>query len=103
MVIKWTNKASLRLQSIHDYYQEVSNGKVAKNIIKEILNATKILSKYPQIAAVEPYLNNSPQVYRSLVVKPDYKIIYFIDGENIVIATIWNCRQNPENMRADVE
>jgi plasmid stabilization system protein ParE len=105
MVIQWTNKAQMRLRDIFEYYQEVSSKKVAKNMITEIIQTTKTLSNYPQMAAIEPYLRDCSKTYRSFVVKHIFKIVYFIDeGKNvIVIATIWSCRQNPETLRNEIE
>jgi hypothetical protein len=56
------------------------------------------LEQSPQLSKKEELLENRAFDYRSVVVGK-YKVIYFIDDQQIVIAAVFDCRQNPKKMK----
>lgn len=54
-------------------------------IIKDIKTSVDTLSKFTQMGILEPVLSDSPVSFRYLVVRDNYKIIYFIDEEKAII------------------
>jgi plasmid stabilization system protein ParE len=102
MVIEWTAKAKQQLKNIFDYYAEVAGRKIAKRIVAEISDTTKLLANFPQMAAVEPVLSGFTKTFRSLVVKKTHKVIYYVEGEKIYISAVWDCRQDPDRLKATV-
>ncbi|GAB6008505.1 type II toxin-antitoxin system RelE/ParE family toxin [Dysgonomonas reticulitermitis] len=103
MKINWTHKADARIDEILDFYKEKSP-KVAKEILVDINKTVEPLVKFPQMAAIEPVLSDLPISFRSLIVRNIYKIIYYVDENNgtINIVTVWDCRQNPKNLKDEV-
>jgi plasmid stabilization system protein ParE len=99
MVIYWTDKAKQHLHNIFDYYAEVASSKIASKLVADITTATYPLAKFPQMAPVESALVEFPQEFRSLLVRKKYKVIYFVENESIHIVAVWNCRQNPDNLK----
>jgi len=97
MVIIWLPLAEESLEDIFLFYEEKSL-QVARTIISDIRQATKQLSIFPEMAAVEQFLSERPEIFRSLVVRQTYKIVYFIKNQCIYIADIWDCRQNPNTL-----
>lgn len=89
----WLPLAIERLEEIHTYYKEKSK-QVANQIKKDIKSATISLKEFPQMGTLEPTLSELSIDFRYLVVRGNYKIIYFIEDENVNIATIWDCRQD---------
>jgi len=102
MVIEWADRAKWRLRSIFDYYNLVAGREIATALVTDIKNAVKSLLKFPKMAAVEPYLIEFPQEFRSLVVRRHFKVIYFVTETKIYIVTIWDCRQNPDNLKFEI-
>jgi hypothetical protein len=52
------------------------------------------------MAPIEPSLSGRSETFRALLVRNQYKIIYYVDelaGE-VVIVTVWDCRRNPEKL-----
>lgn len=90
--IVWLPKAIERLQAIHTFYLSKSQ-KSANTLKKDIIAAAKLLYQHPEIGLIEPILSDLPICFRSLVVRNNYKIIYYISEQTIYIATIWDCRQ----------
>jgi plasmid stabilization system protein ParE len=101
MVIVWLPQAEEALNSIHFYYSEKSL-QAASKMISDIKQATERLVDYPEKAFREPLLSERPETFRSLIIKKIYKIIYYVNGDIIYIADIWNCRQNPITLRSRI-
>jgi plasmid stabilization system protein ParE len=101
--IIWLPKAKIRVKEIHSYYKGKSKS-VANKLKNDIKSSTIPLNNFPQMGALEPILSDLPISFRYLVVRDNYKIIYFVDEEQeiINIVTIWDCRQNPKELRKEV-
>jgi plasmid stabilization system protein ParE len=98
MKIIWSPRAIRDLERAYNFYVE-KNERAAEDIFNSILNEIKILSVAPHIAQKEPLLSREPETYRSLVVVSGrFKIIYYIESDNIIITHVWDCRQNPVNL-----
>ncbi|GHV61804.1 hypothetical protein FACS1894195_2900 [Bacteroidia bacterium] len=93
MTIRYTQLAQKRLNEIFDFVAE-NNPRAATILYNKILSEVEILQHFPQLAAVEPLLSKYSETFRSLVVRQHYKVIYFIEDKTIVIATVWDCRQD---------
>jgi len=94
----WTDTARFQLEDIFDYYKEKANVKVARKLVKKIIDRTIQLEKNPKSGTKEPLLYKRKFEYRYLV-EGNYKIIYWIKENYINIATVFDCRQNPEKMK----
>lgn len=100
MVIKWTVEAEENIDKICRFYEERSL-KVAKEIFAEIHTSVKRLTAFPKMAAIEPILSHRPENFRSLLVRDLFKVVYFLNesDQEIVIVTVFDCRQNPSNLK----
>lgn len=97
MGIIWTDFATQNLKSIFDYYTEKANTKVAHKIRREILDSTLRLKKHPNSGQTEVNLEKLNLKHRYVVVG-NYKVIYRIESESIIIIDIFDTRQNPNKM-----
>ena len=96
MKIRWLEPAKSDIKTIHDFYAKDKSIKVANKISNEIVQASRSLTKFPNMASVETELTDKRgKEYRSLLVRKHYKVIYFIDGDFIYIAAVWDCRTDP--------
>jgi len=103
MEIRWTKTADQSLDTIFSFYKELSE-RAANRIILDIFTETKYLAIFPQMAPIEPLLSEKNEIFRALLVKNLFKIIYYIDeiADEVVIVTVWDCRQNPEKLTDSV-
>jgi plasmid stabilization system protein ParE len=90
--IVWSNRAKIRLYAILDFYivrnkSKVYSIKLQKLISKEV----NLLLKQPDLG-----LKTSEQTTRGLIIQ-DYIVYYEITDDKIIIHTIWDCRQNPDD------
>nr|WP_294899729.1 type II toxin-antitoxin system RelE/ParE family toxin [uncultured Pedobacter sp.] len=98
--IFWSLIAENRLRDIFNYYKVKAGLKVARKIANEIVEKTINLENHPKMGVVEELLIDRPQEFRYLV-STNYKIIYYINYETkrIVIANVFDTRQNPEKIQ----
>jgi plasmid stabilization system protein ParE len=90
--IVWSNRAKIRLYAILDFYivrnkSKVYSIKLQKLISKEV----NILLKQPDLG-----LKTSEDSIRGLIIE-NYIVYYEITDDKIIIHTIWDSRQNPDN------
>lgn len=97
MEIIWTDFAIQNLKTISEYYAEKASKRVAHKIRKEILNSTRQLKKHPESGQQELNLIQLKQEHR-YIVAGNYKVIYRIEKEFIIIIDIFDTRQNPSKM-----
>jgi plasmid stabilization system protein ParE len=90
------------MEGIYSFISHV-NERAAVETYNAILDKAELLSSFPQIARIEPLLVGASKQFRALLVKKLYKVIYYIEGETIYIATVWDCRRNPVALVTEVE
>ncbi|WP_336731744.1 type II toxin-antitoxin system RelE/ParE family toxin [Chryseobacterium sp. VD8] len=97
MKIIWTEFAIENLKIIFDYYASKANKNVAHKIRKQIFKSTKQLIQNPQSGQLELHLEKLNQQHR-YILSGNYKIIYKLDHEYIIIHDVFDARQNPTTM-----
>jgi plasmid stabilization system protein ParE len=97
MTIKWYIEAVGDLDKIYDYYV-VKNPRIAAILYNKILDNVAILETQPYAAAVEQTLIGCSEGYRSLVVE-NYKVVYFIKDDLVLIVLIFDCRQKTTKLK----
>ncbi|RYH71905.1 type II toxin-antitoxin system RelE/ParE family toxin [Flavobacteriaceae bacterium 144Ye] len=97
MKIIWTDFAIENLKDIFDYYSNKASNKTAHKIRKQILSSTKQLIKNPESCQLELNLEKLEQNHRYLV-SGNYKIIYRINENELIINDVFDTRQNPIKM-----
>lgn len=94
MKVEWTNRAKKDLRRLFDYYKDGEENVVAKSITSHLVRRSLILESFPLLGFVEPRLKGKEVEYRSLVMG-NQKVVYWIEGETVFIATLFDCRQDP--------
>lgn len=97
MKIVWADFAIENLKEIFNYYSAKANKKTAHKIRKQILNSANLLKNNPELGQVELYLENLKQNHRYLVIG-NYKLIYRVFENLIIINDVFDTRQNPIKM-----
>ena len=89
-MIKWTFTAKNDLEKIGDYIKRDSLYYSVK-VLKDILEKSKILDKFPNIGRVVPEINN--QNTRELIIY-SYRMIYKVSGRDVEILTLVHNKRN---------
>ena len=96
--VLWTETALNNLEEIFEYYKYKASVRIARKLVKGLVKSTLKLQKTPQIGRKEELLLDRRFEYRFLGVG-NYKIIYWVEDNYIKIATVFDCRQNPEKIK----
>ncbi len=91
--VVWTEKAQNNRIAIFTYWnnrnKSVAFSKKLHELIKESL---QLICKHPMIGRPTIKENVRVKVLR------DYLIIYEITEQEIIVLTLWDCRQNPDDL-----
>lgn len=91
--IIWSHRAEIKLFKILEFYSERNKSSYySKKLYQKINKELKILLKQPDIG-----LKTEIETVRGLIID-DYILFYETVNEIIIIHTIWDCRQNPDNL-----
>jgi plasmid stabilization system protein ParE len=91
--IIWSHRAEIKLFKILEFYSERNKSRsYSKKLYQRLNKELKILLKQPDIG-----LKTEIESIRGLIID-DYILFYELVNETIVIHTIWDCRQNPDNL-----
>jgi toxin ParE1/3/4 len=96
--IEWSELSIKQLNDIFNYYSLKASPRIAKKIVTKIVDRVEIVLKNPLSGPKEELLREMSEDFRYLV-ESNYKIIYWIEDEVITIASVFDCRQNPEKMK----
>jgi toxin YoeB len=91
--IIWSSKAKSDLLNILDFFYIRNGSKTySKKLNSKLRKAIRLLGKHPLIG-IQSDVGN----IRTLV-EGDYAVFYQLAGETIRIITIWDTRQDPDNL-----
>ena len=96
--IKWHDSAREHLRSIFDFNYDNMSESYAYSVLEEVLNQVQGLETNPKKGAPEQLLQDRTFEYRHLVIRKNYKVIYFLANEEAHIVAVWDVRQNPQTL-----
>ena len=91
--IEWSSQAKTDLSNILEFFYIRNGSKTySRKLNLKIRKAIRLLSRHP-LLGIQSDIEN----IRALV-EGDYAIFYQLTQETIRIITIWDCRQDPDNL-----
>lgn len=96
--IEWSELSERQLKDIFDYYSIKASTRIARKIVNRIINGVGILESNPFSGPREELLADYPEEFRYLV-ESNYKIIYWKRDNLVTIASVFDCRQNPDKIK----
>ncbi len=94
--IIWSDFAMVSLKGIYNFVA-LDNKIAAEKVVKEIFLYANTLVIFPNRNPREPLLLENKIEYRSLL-KWHYKLIYYVENENVIIVSIFDSRKKPEKL-----
>lgn len=98
MTVLWSDSAISDLQTIYDYYLTTANATVAVKMVDLLVDKSQLLADNPRIGQEEELLKHRKIEIRYLVER-QYKIVYLIEGQVVLIATVFDCRQDTKKLK----
>jgi addiction module RelE/StbE family toxin len=91
--ITWTARAQNDRRKIFEYWNNRNKSNLYSRKLNELIRQSLVLiAKYPLIGKRTDKKNVRLKVLK------EYLIIYEVLPKEIIVLTIWDCRQNPENL-----
>jgi plasmid stabilization system protein ParE len=92
--IVWSHRARIKLYDILNFYNKRNqsnsySNKLYKRLTKEIV----LLKKHPDLG-----ITTEIETVRGLIIG-DYIIFYQVTETMIIVHNVWDCRQNPEDLK----
>jgi len=92
--IVWSHRAKIKLYEILKFYIDRNQSNSYSNkLYKRFTKELKLLKKHPDLG-----INTEIENVRGLIIG-EYIIFYQITDEMIIVHSVWDCRQNPENLK----
>ena len=99
MRLRVLKRAQKRLQQLFSYLECEFGEHTANKFQEDVIAKGESLLKFPEAGHPEPLLKGCKTFYRYIVVGKYNKMMYYIKGDIIVIADIWDMRQNPTTLQ----
>jgi plasmid stabilization system protein ParE len=92
--INWSKRSQIKISEILQYYAERNgNKRYSIKLYSKISRSIKLLEKHPDIGHKSEF-----DSIRGLIVD-SFIIFYENKPEETIIHTIWDCKQNPGNLK----
>ena len=92
--IIWSHRANIKLFEILDFYAERNKSDAySKKLYKKFKKELSLLIKQPEIGT-----KTDMESARGLIVD-EFILFYETTTEMIIVHTVWDCRQNPDDLR----
>ena len=90
----WSHLAKIKLFEIIDYFRGINNSSTySQKLYSKIVRQVSVLTKHPEIG-----IKTDMDDVRCLIIE-NYMIFYEANETYIIIHTIWDSRQNPDNLK----
>lgn len=97
MKVIWSKKADDELQRIEKYISIKFGNSSLRSYIQEVDKTSDILAETPEYGKIDSLFSKHSKTYRSVIIHKLSKLVYYIDGETIHIAAIWDTRREPKS------
>ena len=100
MTVVWRLKAVLRLDEVTTWCYWRFGERVALKFYKEARRRADLLGVFPRMAPIEASLAHYSRGYRSLSIRPHFRLIYYVDEvkSEVHVVDLWDMRRDPVSL-----
>ena len=92
--IVWSHRGRIKLYEVLEFYSDRNKSKTySKKLYTKFSKELSLLLKQPEIG-----IKTELETVRGLIVD-EYILFYEVTSEMIIVHTIWDSRQNPEDLK----
>lgn len=102
MRVIWSESARELVRQTARYIRKEFGERSRRAFICEIANVDVLLGENPNLGRVEEFLSEKELTYRSIVVNRLNKLIYRVEGDTILIVSMWDTRREPNKQREQI-
>ena len=94
--------ASRQISRVYTYGEQHFGKLAAEKTHAHIMKALRLLAANPRLGIAEPLLAGRKRAYRSIVVHKLFKLVYYVKGDILHIAALWDTRREPHTQADNV-
>ena len=100
MKVIWAERAKTALHSLEAYILKEFGEIKCQEYMHNAEETAKRLENFPNVGRFEPLLAYRKKQYRSVLMTPKTKFIYYVDSDKdrVVIADCWDTRREPKKV-----
>lgn len=102
MNYQWSQKAAKTWLKLVNYSKTEFGLKAARKLTESLENQLNRLVNNPEMGHPEPILMERKRKYRSIIFSKNFKLIYMVSDDIILLADIWDMRMNPEKLKTRI-
>jgi plasmid stabilization system protein ParE len=92
-IIVWSHRANIKLFELLDFYAERNKSKTySKKLYQKFKKELSLLTRQPRLGVKTDF-----ESIRGLIIE-EYILFYEITPDKIIVHTVWDCRQNPDDL-----
>ena len=91
----WNKKALNQLDAVMAYGRQEFGERAVQRLYTRIMSYEPLLAANPRLGIAEPLLAGRKRAYRSIVVHKLFKLVYYVKGDILHIAALWDTRREP--------
>ena len=91
----WNKKALNQLDAVMAYGRQEFGERAVQRLYTRIMSYEPLLAANPRLGIAEPLLTGRKRAYRSIVVHKLFKLVYYVKGDILHIAALWDTRREP--------
>lgn len=96
--VKWSSVAKNRLIEVYEYIESKASPTISEMVTLELADAAESAGKNPHLFSEYRELPTKTNSYRNII-KWNYRIIYKIKSDHILILDIFHCKRNPKELK----
>ena len=98
MRVEWTAQGNRAFEFIMTCAQQFYSRDLLRKLNTDLKRIERLMADNPQMGSLELQAEGRNYEYRSIVLCKPFKLIYFIEGDCLYIADIWDTRRLPETL-----
>ena len=102
MQVTWNKKALNQLDAVMAYGRQEFGERAVQRLYTRIMSYEPLLAANPRLGIAEPLLAGRKRAYRSIVVHKLFKLVYYVKGDILHIAALWDTRREPRTQADNV-
>lgn len=99
MTVKYLPQFERALDNMLTCNRQYYSRKVLSSLVSMLRKYRDLLKDNPLMGQSEPLLQNLSVDYRYIVFSGSLKLIYFVVGDTVFFADLWDIRQSQENLK----
>lgn len=97
MRVEWDSRAYSERKEVAAYIRKKFGIRRARMFKEEVEQTVEMLRRSPNVGQIDPLFDGRTETYRSVIINGLNKMVYYVKGDTLRIAALWDTRREPKN------